>query len=673
MFTFMVITSLAYLVDFSNVYANMTAGPALVISISYSNASFYQCGFYSYQDTVYIGKIGNTYMYNSIVAGQVDFLYGFGTLWIQSSVLSLRGCGGGITAWKGTATTFNNSYGVYIKDSKVLKSSEIKENITGTCYLGRPWNALHRSIFANTYMDDTITGAGYKNWTVSDPRYNASTLNGEYKSYGPGFNLAERLSGNFTTELTLKTYAPYNSPWKVFRFPFSDRQGNVKWIDLSGGDADRMEFENADAVTQVTVCAPVNIAVIKYWGKRDVPLNLPTNSSLSVTLHLGNLRSTTTAACSALFTARSGGADLLWLNGKQEDVKKAKRFAAAVEEARRLRRDMEAKDSNLTKMADLPIRIASENNFPTAAGLASSASGYAALVFALKELYDLPVSLTDLSRAARLGSGSACRSLFGGFVAWRAGDKDDGTDSVAEQVAEESHWPEMEALILVASDAKKDVGSTEGMQATVATSELFSARVEKSVPLRMRLMEKAIKDRDFDLFAETTMRDSNQFHATCMDTFPPVFYMNDTSRAAVQLVHRYNDLFLATTATTDANGPSKRGYRCAYTFDAGPNAVIYTLSSNIPQLAAVIHSLVPTPEGVTTEEFWSSSELGKSAVGGALPDVNDVVNKMGLSPLPVGAVRRIIHTRVGPGPSVEAKGFVEGVSLLSKDGEALTR
>lgn len=85
-----------------------------------------------------MGKLGNAYFYENEVAGQTDFFYGFGTAWIQSSKVSLRGCGGGITAWKGTNTTFVNKYGVYIHDSHVVKANSTL-NITGECALGRPW------------------------------------------------------------------------------------------------------------------------------------------------------------------------------------------------------------------------------------------------------------------------------------------------------------------------------------------------------------------------------------------------------------------------------------------------------------------------------------------------------------------------------------------------------
>jgi len=122
---------------------------------------------------VYIGKLGNTYMYKSAIAGQTDFFYGFGTLWVQSSDVLLRGCGGGITAWKGTNTTFENKYGAYIHDSTVERANNTL-NITGQCALGRPWNAQHRSIFANSYLDDSIESSGYIKWSATDPRINYS-------------------------------------------------------------------------------------------------------------------------------------------------------------------------------------------------------------------------------------------------------------------------------------------------------------------------------------------------------------------------------------------------------------------------------------------------------------------------------------------------------------------
>lgn len=308
---------------------------------------------------------------------------------------------------------------------------------------------------------------------------------------------------------------------------------------------------------QVTCSAPVNIAVIKYWGKRDVELILPINSSLSVTLDQDDLASTTAIRC---------GPDLendqMWLNGSEEFIKQGGRISAVLTRARDLRRKMEENNEELQPMSEWKVWIKSVNSFPTAAGLASSASGYACLTFTLGQLFELPCTMTELSGIARLGSGSACRSLFGGFVAWEKGENADGSDSLAVQVAPKSHWDDLVALILVVSDAQKDIGSSVGMQETVRTSPLLQARIN-AVPQNMNAMKEAIAAKDFDKFAELTMRDSNQFHAVCLDTFPPISYMNDISRKIVQVITRYNAVFLK-------DGPNgKQGYRCAYTFDAG--------------------------------------------------------------------------------------------------------
>src|SRR5277367_3555704 len=243
------------------------------------------------------------------------------------------------------------------------------------------------------------------------------------------------------------------------------------------------------------------LTVSRYWGKRDTKLNLPTNSSISVTLSQSDLRTHTTASCSAAFES-----DALFLNSQVQDISGA-RTQACFRELRALRAKLEASDSFLPKISTLPLRIVSENNFPTAAGLASSAAGFAALVRAIADLYELPSTPTELSKIARQGSGSACRSLFGGYVAWQKGEREDGSDSMAVQIAPASHWPEMRALILVVSAEKKGISSTAGMQATVATSALFKTRAEVVVPRHMELMEKSIKEKDFELFAKVTMMD----------------------------------------------------------------------------------------------------------------------------------------------------------------------
>lgn len=226
-----------YNVDVINDFLPYSDGPSLTVSMGYANAGFYYSGFYSYQDTIYIGKLGNAYFYNSTIAGQTDFLYGFGTCWIEQSTLLLRSCGGGITAWKGTNTTFENKYGVYITKSSVVKANASLEDIVyHKCALGRPWNAQHRSIFSFNYLDDSILPAGYIIWSATDPRVNNYTFMAEYKDYGPGFNLTARetLGANVTIELTAEEFEPYSSVEKVFQYPDgSGRFGNVGWIDFS--------------------------------------------------------------------------------------------------------------------------------------------------------------------------------------------------------------------------------------------------------------------------------------------------------------------------------------------------------------------------------------------------------------------------------------------------------
>lgn len=197
--------------------------------------------------------------------------------------------------------------------------------------------------------------------------------------------------------------------------------------------------------------------------------------------------------------------------------------------------------SNNKAILAYKLRICSENNFPTAAGLASSAAGYACFVYTLASLYG--IENEELTAIGRLGSGSACRSFYGGFVRWKAGELADGSDSIAVQVAPVSHWPQMHVLILVVSDSKKKVGSSLGMKLATENSELLKYRASVCVPQRIKDMEKAIADRDYPKFAELTMRDSNQFHAVCLDTTPPCVYMNDTSHSIANFIHVYNAHF----------------------------------------------------------------------------------------------------------------------------------
>lgn len=325
-------------------------------------------------------------------------------------------------------------------------------------------------------------------------------------------------------------------------------------------------------------------------------------------------------------------------------------------ETRAIRKEMEEKaeqsGSPIEKLSSYPVHVCSENNFPTAAGLASSASGLAALVYTLSQLFELTISTSEVSRIARQGSGSACRSLFGGFVAWEMGQKEDGSDSLAVQIAPETHWPELEALICVVSDAKKGTSSTAGMQSTIKTSPLMNERINQVVPARMEGMTKAILDKDFQSFAELTMRDSNQFHAVCLDTYPPIFYLNDTSRAIMQLIHEYN--------ATSEDGKLK----AAYTYDAGPNAVIYAPKENMTEIIQLIGHYFPSNKEPTAF-FADPYQVVEGTLGqDFIPKTHAKFNENVIPVQPAGSVSRLLHTKVDDGPRVLA----QEESLLKADG-----
>ncbi|GMM27746.1 diphosphomevalonate decarboxylase [Martiniozyma asiatica (nom. inval.)] len=376
-------------------------------------------------------------------------------------------------------------------------------------------------------------------------------------------------------------------------------------------------------VYHATATGPVNIATLKYWGKRDAKLNLPTNNSISVTLDQNDLRTLTTASCSETFNS-----DQLWINGESYPLD-TPRSIQVLQDLRNLRKIKEENNSNLIKLSNFKLNIVSENNFPTAAGLASSAAGFAALIYAVSKLYELDDDCSELSKIARKGSGSACRSLFGGYVAWEMGSLENGSDSKAVLIADKNHWPDMKAAIFVVSDEKKDVPSTSGMQLTVATSDLFQHRINNVVPKRYEEMKNSILNKDFSKFAELTMKDSNSFHSVCLDSYPPIFYLNDTSKRIIKLVNLLNEAAGEIIA--------------AYTFDAGPNAVIYYLEKNESKVLGMFNHFFGNLEG------WSGKfNAANGEILSAFP-----IDKLDKE-LYGSGVTRVILTQVGDGPQVKS-------------------
>jgi len=370
----------------------------------------------------------------------------------------------------------------------------------------------------------------------------------------------------------------------------------------------------------ITCTAPVNIAVIKYWGKRDEALILPVNDSVSVTLNSGQMHAKTTVMASPDFPR-----DRLWLNGMEEDMASNGRMEGCLRAVREAA-DQERKAGTVqhyTYPTNWKVHVCSENNFPTAAGLASSAAGYACLVSSLSKLYQVE---GDTSVLARRGSGSACRSVLGGFVRWRSGEREDGTDSLAEQIKGVNHWPDIRVIICVASDSAKKTPSSVGMRDSVKTSDLLKYRAEHCVPKRTNEIIKAIEERDFQTFAEVTMKDSNQFHAICQDTYPPCVYMNPTSHAVSSLVHQLNSHFGELVA--------------CYTFDAGPNACIFLMEKYVGLLASLLRSYF----GPSEENDFFRGEKIETQPEKLSPAPSLSVNKI------VGGLKYLISTRVGNGP-----------------------
>lgn len=411
-------------------------------------------------------------------------------------------------------------------------------------------------------------------------------------------------------------------------------------------------------VLLTTAQTPTNIAVIKYWGKRDEALILPVNDSISVTLDPSHLCTITTVAVSPDFEK-----DRMWLNRKEISLSGA-RYQTCLREIRSRANDVEDKEKGI-KIAKkdwekLHVYIDSYNNFPTAAGLASSAAGFACLVFALANLMNVKEDHSQLSAIARQGSGSACRSLYGGFVKWSMGKEKDGSDSLAIQLADEKHWDDLVIIIAVVSSRQKETSSTSGMRETVETSLLLQHRAKEIVPKRVLAMEEAIKNRDFASFAQLTCNDSNQFHAVCLDTSPPIFYMNDTSHRIISLVEKWNR--------------SEGEPQVAYTFDAGPNSVLIARNRKIAVslLQRLLFQFPPNPETELKSYVLGDKSILQDAGINSVEDIESLPQPPEFSSSfqkYQGDVSYFICTRPGKGPVIlpESEALLDPKTGLPKN------
>ncbi|KAF2368885.1 Diphosphomevalonate decarboxylase [Trinorchestia longiramus] len=390
----------------------------------------------------------------------------------------------------------------------------------------------------------------------------------------------------------------------------------------------------------VTATAPVNIAVIKYWGKRDEVLILPLNDSISFTLSQAQLCATTTACISPAFTS-----DAFWLNGKEESLENP-RIQNCLKEIRRRAKEVRCSSSDEDDCTSWHVHICSANNFPTAAGLASSAAGYAAMVVAVAEVYGVVGG--DLSIAARQGSGSACRSVLGGLVRWYKGEQADGSDSVARQIAAPDHFGELHVILCVVSGRRKKTGSTEGMRRCVKTSVVMNMRLTSTVEQRTKSIMKAIAEKDWSSFCDLTMSDSQEMHAACMTACPPLMYMTDTSHAVVELVHEYNKIVVK---------EGQPSLKICYTFDAGPNACLFVPAVAVGQVTSLLLKAFPPSDHCTLDTYMRGLPSPTPQLIPSLEALsNDLINSFHSANSPPGIkLQYMLHTTVGEGPRIIAK------------------
>jgi diphosphomevalonate decarboxylase len=280
-----------------------------------------------------------------------------------------------------------------------------------------------------------------------------------------------------------------------------------------------------------TAVACPNIAFIKYWGNRDERLRLPSNGSISMNLE-GLVTRTTVAFDPAL------EADRLTIAGAPVRGPGLERVSAFLDLVR-----------GLAGM-DARAEVTSENNFPSGAGIASSASAFAALALAAARAAGLDLGEAELSCLARRGSGSACRSVPGGFVEWEAGAGD--ADSFAVSLAPPEHWDLTDCVAIVNAGHKR-TGSTEG-HALAGTSPLQAARV-KDTARRLDECRRALLARDFEALAGVVEQDSDLMHAVMMTSSPPLHYWLPASLGVMRAVRAWR----------------VEGIPVLYTVDAGPN------------------------------------------------------------------------------------------------------
>ncbi|ENZ5599040.1 diphosphomevalonate decarboxylase [Enterococcus hirae] len=307
--------------------------------------------------------------------------------------------------------------------------------------------------------------------------------------------------------------------------------------------------------------AYTNIALIKYWGKKNESLILPMNNSLSLTLDA--FYTETEVSFSEAYTE-----DQFYLDNQLQDEKSTKKISTFL--------DIVREKAGTTKKA----KVISQNFVPTAAGLASSASGLAALAGACNEALKLGLDDQALSRLARRGSGSACRSIFGGFVEWEKGHDDQS--SYAHPISSDGFEDHLAMVFLLLNEQKKDVSSRDGMRRTVETSSFYQGWLD-SVEADLYQLKQAIKTKNFQLLGETMEQNGLKMHGTTLAARPPFTYWSPDSLKAMQAVRDLRN----------------QGIPCYFTMDAGPNVKVLVQKDHLDKVKTAFSDLFSSQQVIS--------------------------------------------------------------------------
>jgi len=267
---------------------------------------------------------------------------------------------------------------------------------------------------------------------------------------------------------------------------------------------------------KVTAIAHPNLALIKYWGRKNEELRLPANGSISI--NLSEMTTTTTVEFSEIFQS-----DQIQI-GKKDVIEDSGRLAERLDRIRKLAN------------SDLYAKVVSVNNFPSSTGLSSSSSGFAALTLAASSAIGLNLSEKELTILARQGSGSACRSIPNGWVEWN--DASSSNESYAQSIFPSDHWDIVDIVAVVSSE-KKDVPTSQG-QKLAQTSPFFTAR-QAEMPDKISKMKTYIEEKDFVPFGELVEAEALNMHAIMITSTPSLIYWSIGTLRLIKQIKKWRN------------------------------------------------------------------------------------------------------------------------------------